>query len=655
MKATDLPALHSVSRPTIAPDASCAVVAVTRPDLGADSYVGQLWRVPLGGGSAQRLTRGFRDTAPRFSPDGALVAFLRAEAKTPPQLHIMLAGGGEPVAVTDQKLGVSAFEWSPDGARLAFTARVPEAGRYGTVDELGAGAEPPRRFTALKYRANGVGFTPDRRSHVFVVEVPDVSAEPVYPVAPSVEEPKPEQPPSVPDAVQLTRGDADHGAISWLPDGRIAFIAALHDTADTDLFRDVYAVDPATPEAGPVALTEKAFSGQLTYVDADGTLFAVAGDVGEGLDFVGRHAGLFRVTDGRATRLTGASLDLTETDALSSAGGSVFAQHRTRGRVELVGVTDSGTSTVFGGDVVVTGHDAVDQTVVISFASPSSSGELAVVRGGVTTVLTDFGAREREDGRVAPVEVTVSARDGYPVHGWVAVPDGEGPHPVILNIHGGPFAAYTVALFDETQVMVDAGYAVVYCNPRGSAGYGEEHGRVIKNRMGTVDMTDVLDFLDGVVAQHPPLDGARVGIMGGSYGGYLTAWTIAHDHRFAGAIVERGFLDPEGFVGTSDIGMFFGDEYVGTERELMDAQSPQAVVAQVTTPTLVLHSEEDWRCPLPQAERYFAALKRQGTEAELLVFPGENHELSRSGRPRHRVQRFEAIIAWWGRHLPVSP
>lgn len=653
MKATDLTLLHSVSRPTVAPDASCAVVAVTRPDVGADSYVGQLWRVPLDGGKPQRITRGFRDTAPRFSPDGAFIAFLRAEAKSPPQLHVMPAGGGEPVAVTDQKLGVSAFEWSPDGERLAFTARVAEPGRYGTVDDLGAGAEPPRHFTALKYRANGVGFTTDRRAHVFVVAVPDASGEPVYPVAPSAEEPKPEQPSAVPEAVQLTRGDADHGAISWLPDGRIAFVAALHDTADTDLFRDLYAVDPADPVAEPVPLTEKAFSAQLTHVDADGTLFAVAGDVGEGLDFVGKHAGLFRVAGGSVERLTDANLDLTETDALSSAGGMVFAQHRTRGRLELIAVSAEDASTVFGGDVVVSGHDAVGDVVVVSFASPSSNGEVAVVRDGVTTVLTDFGAPQREAGLAAPAELTVNARDGYPVHGWVAVPEGDGPHPVILNIHGGPFAAYTVALFDETQVLVDAGYAVVYCNPRGSAGYGEEHGRVIKYRMGTVDMTDVLDFLDGAVAQHPSLDGARVGIMGGSYGGYLTAWTIAHDHRFAGAIVERGFLDPEGFVGTSDIGMFFGDEYVGVDRELMDAQSPQAVVGQVTTPTLVLHSEEDWRCPLPQAERYFAALKRQGTEAELLVFPGENHELSRSGRPRHRVQRFEAILDWWGRHLPV--
>lgn len=653
MKASDLPLLHSVSRPTLAPDASCAVVAVTRPDLGSDSYVGQLWRVPLDGSAPRRITRGFRDAAPQFSPDGSLLAFLRADAKNPPQLHIVAASGGEPVPVTEQKLGVSEFRWSPDGRRIAFVSRVPEQGRYGTVDDLGPGAEPARRFTELKYRANGVGYTPDRRAHLFVVDVPGVDAEPAYPVAPSADDPSPEQPKTVPEPVQLTEGDADHGGISWLPDGRVAFIAARHASRDTDLFRDVYAIEPVA-SAKPVALTER-LSGQLTHVTHDGDLYVLAGDVGEGTDFVGRHVGLHRVDDGVVTRITDPEgVDLTETDAMSSANGTVYAHSRTRGRVHLVGARPDGSAeTVVGGDVVVSGHDAVGDTVVVSLATPTSSGEVAVVTDGATRILTDFGASLREAGIVEPVELTVDARDGYHVHGWVAIPEGEGPHPVILNIHGGPFAAYTAALFDETQVLVDAGYAVVYCNPRGSAGYGSEHGRIIKNRMGTVDMTDVLDFLDGAVATHPSLDADRVGIMGGSYGGYLTAWTIAHDHRFAAAIVERGFLDPEGFVGTSDIGMFFGDEYVGTQRDLMDAQSPQAVVHQVTTPTLVLHSEEDWRCPLPQAERYFAALKRQGTEAELVVFPGENHELSRSGRPRHRLQRFEIILDWWGRHLPV--
>ncbi len=262
--------------------------------------------------------------------------------------------------------------------------------------------------------------------------------------------------------------------------------------------------------------------------------------------------------------------------------------------------------------------------------------------------------RAAASGIVTPRELTVDGRDGYPVHGWVATPAGAGPFPVILQIHGGPYASYGIHLFDETQVLVDAGYAVVYSNPRGSAGYGRAHGRSIRQAMGTVDFADVIDFLEGAVAGDGRLDGQRVGIMGGSYGGFLTAWVIAHDHRFAGAIVERGFLDPVSFQGTSDIGTFFGDEYVGVSAEDMVRQSPLAVVDQVTTPTLVIHSELDFRCPLEQATRYYTALKRNGTEAEMLVFPGENHELTRSGKPRHRVQRFDAVLDWWQRKLPVT-
>jgi dipeptidyl aminopeptidase/acylaminoacyl peptidase len=300
----------------------------------------------------------------------------------------------------------------------------------------------------------------------------------------------------------------------------------------------------------------------------------------------------------------------------------------------------------------VGGADAAGETIVVSFADARTTGDVAVVEGAGLRRLTDFSVPLRSAGIIEPRELTVTGRDGYPVHGWVLVPEGEGPHPVLLNIHGGPFASYTHALFDEAQVYAAAGYAVVMSNPRGSAGYGQEHGRVIRQRMGTVDLTDVLDFLDGAIAEVPGLDAERVGIMGGSYGGYLTAWAIAHDHRFAASIVERGFLDPDAFVGTSDIGSFFGDEYTGTDPELMRSQSPQAVVDQVRTPTLVLHSSHDLRCPLGQAERYYAALKRRGAETELVIFPGEDHELSRSGRPRHRQERFDIILDWWAQHLP---
>jgi dipeptidyl aminopeptidase/acylaminoacyl peptidase len=266
-----------------------------------------------------------------------------------------------------------------------------------------------------------------------------------------------------------------------------------------------------------------------------------------------------------------------------------------------------------------------------------------------------FSAALRNQGDLAVAqELTIHGPDGYPVHGWLVRPPGKGPHPVLLNIHGGPFAQFTVALFDEAQVYAAAGYAVLMCNPRGSAGYGREHGLAIKGRFGTVDMQDAIAFLDGVLAKFPALDSGRAGIMGGSYGGYLTAWTTAHHHRFAAAIVERAFLDPVSFEGSADIGWYFGREYLGGTAADVAAQSPFHHVEQVQTPTLVIHSENDLRCPLEQGQRYYTALKRQGVETALLVFPGEDHELSRSGRPQHRRQRFEHILRWWAKFLPTA-
>ncbi|WP_207456978.1 S9 family peptidase [Herbiconiux sp. SYSU D00978] len=656
MKPNDIALLTSLGSPALDPVTPRAVVAVTRPDAGADANVGQLWSVPLDGGPARRLTRGFRDTSPRFSPDGSLLAFLRAEAGRPPQLHVVDARGGEPVAVTEQKLGVSAFAWSPDGARLAFVARVPEHGRYGSVEGLAANAEPPRRFTTLKYSANGVGITTDRRSQLFVVDVPDVSAEPLYPLYPSTE--PAEQPGAVPAPRQLTDGPYEHRAPVFSPDGtRIAVVAARHETRDHDLRSDVWAVPVDGGKPQLLTPGEGAAVNAADFTPA-GDLVTLASRIGEGRDFVAHNSALvLHPADGAApvTLTDPITTGLVPTEGIPSLGEGFVVLAENRGRVELRVVSRDGSSeTLPPADAEVTAVEVLGTSVVAVAGTADRFSELYRVTGDTASRITDFGSGLAERGILPGVETTIEGRDGYPVHGWVFTPEGEGPHPVLLSIHGGPYAQYTVTLFDEFQVYADAGYAVVACNPRGASGYGEEHGRTIRQRMGTVDLHDVLDFLDGAIAQNPSFDADRVGILGGSYGGYLTAWTIAHDHRFAAAIVERGFLDPDGFVGTSDIGSFFGDEYVGTDPELVRSQSPQAVVDQVRTPTLVMHSTDDLRCPLPQAERYYAALKRNGAEAELLVFPGEDHELSRSGRPRHRIQRFDAILEWFSRYLPTD-
>ncbi|WP_144718133.1 S9 family peptidase [Agrococcus jejuensis] len=656
MRAQHIEQLVELSRPAVHPE-GWAVVAASRPDVAANRRVGQLWRVSLADGVRTRITQGVADGAPQLTPDGTRILFTRADAKGRPQVWVMPADGGEPVQTTDAPGGVTGFRISPDGTRLALTVREVEPGRAGTVEGLTAEAQSPRRIVDLHAQRNGVGYRIDARSRVAVATILDVGAEPDYERAPApadagAEAPKPGS--RIPEATTLTSGDVEHVGAVWSADGREVLAIRVDLGPVTDLRGAIVAIPVDGGDEREVLGTEANLSIGEIAADAHG-VWAIAQDVTEsGIDFVARNASLYRVVgDAVEQRTDEESVDLAE-GHLTLVDDGVLVQDRTRGRVQVLHVGIDGVTRLTTDATEATGVATHGDQVVVTVQTPTSFGELGIVEGdGTVRILTDFGAPLQEAGITVPTEHDLVVRDGSRVHGWVWLPEGEGPHPVLLNIHGGPFAQYGVHVFDEAQVAVDAGYAVVQCNPRGSAGYGRAHGLSIRQRMGTVDLHDVLDFLDGALAAHPSLDADRVGIMGGSYGGYLTAWAIAHEDRFRAAIVERGFLDPDAFVGTSDIGSFFGDEYVGTDPELVASQSPMAVVSQVTTPTLVMHSERDLRCPLEQAQRYFAALHRQGTEAELLVFPGEDHELTRSGQPRHRIERFDAVLDWFGRRIPA--
>ncbi|ROR91600.1 S9 family peptidase [Nocardioides aurantiacus] len=667
MRPDDLDLLHACGRPALTPDGRVAVVAVTRPDLASDSYGGQLWRVPTDGSGAVRLTTGHHDRSPAVSPDGRRVAFLRSSPGTPPQLHLTALDGGEPLRLTDHPLGAGAAVWSPDGTRLAYAARVPEPGRYGTADDEGRtptpDAEPARLIAEPAYRRDDVGFTRDRRHHLFVLAVPPADATPgadlpVLPLAPR----------------QVTDGDADDTEPAWSPDGtRLAFLSSRHEGHETDLRSGVHlvAADAGAPEPAPQAvLTGDRALGGVQW-SPDGRLVVTGTETGpDGLGFVGRKArawvterpvadqevDLRPLTEEADLELAGGSA------ALVVAGGRVLVQDEHRGRVRLVALDPDGVheaEVLLDGRLVVAGHAASPDgaTVLATVADPERAGDLAVVRDGATTWLTDVSASLRHAGVSTPVEVEATLTGGHLVHGWVVLPDpgvyGEGPHPVLLHIHGGPHAQYDWALFDEAQVAAGAGYAVVMCNPRGSAGYGPDHARAIEHAMGTLDADDVLAFLDHALAADLPLDADRVGVVGGSYGGYLTATLTTRTDRFVAAVVERGYLDATSFVGSSDIGWFFPGGYHGSA-DAAAQQSPLTHVDGVTTPTLVIHSEHDWRTPVEQGQRWFTALRLRGVRTELLLFPAEGHELSRSGRPRHRRQRFEHLLRWWAEHLPVA-
>ncbi len=670
MRPDDLPLLRTASAPSLTPDGAIAVVAVQRLSTDTDRYPSSLWAVPTDGSPSRRLTSGPGDSAPTVSPDGRLVAFLRAPDKGAPQLTVVGLHGGEPVVITDHRTGAGAARWSPDGTRLAYSTRVPEEGRYGTSEDVGPDAEPPRLVTGNRYRIDGLGYTGDRRQHLFVLDlttVLDTLDDPTAELATL---------PLVPH--QVTDGDVDDAAPAWSPDGRwLAFVSDRHDSRDDDLRSGVYRVSADGGEVHPVATGDLSVD-QVEWV-GDDRLLLVAGDLGaEGLAFVGSTPGLFRLDlpqdlPGRpagpveGVRLTDLDTDLGEPGSrIVLAGDHVLLSTRDRGAVRLVRLpvdAEPGTApeVLVDGRRLVRGAAATTDgsVVAVVVSSPERSGDLGVVEDGDVRLLTDLSEPLRATGRVQPLhEREATAPDGYPVHGWVVLPDaevhGDGPYPVLLNIHGGPYAMYGWTLFDEAQVYAGAGYAVVMCNPRGSAGYGRDHGLAVQGAFGERDADDVLAFLDHVLTNDSlHLDAARVGVMGGSYGGYMTALLTTRTQRFVAAIVERGYLDPETFAGSSDIGWFFPSQYHGTV-EAMRAQAPMTHVEQVRTPTLVIHSEADWRCPVEQGQRWYAALRRQGVATELLLFPGEGHELTRAGRPKHRLARFEHVLRWWATHLPVD-
>jgi dipeptidyl aminopeptidase/acylaminoacyl peptidase len=630
VKPLDLSQMRLPGAPALSPDGSTAVVALSRAEFSADAYTSQLWLVRTDGtGAPRQLTHGWHDSSPRFSPDGRRLAFLRrADKSAKPQLWVMPVGVGEARQLTEEPLGVGAPDWSPDSTRLAFASRVPQEARYGTGrtddgEPIGPDGEPARRITKLLYRLDDLGFLHDRPAHLFVVDVDG-------------------------RLTRITGGERSHGDPRFSPDGQwLTFVSEQHEDWSDDWSADVCVI--RTDGTGLRALTGTTFWPAHPRFTPDGSAVVFTANVaGEGrVDPVLRQESLWSVpfTGGAARVLLDPAvyhLAAPGGDIAVTPGGVLFANER-RGAVQLLRVPFDGgpPDVVVDGERQVAGFAYENGVLVSTIAGPADWGELYAG----PRRLTDFGAGFEV---LEQTEITTAAPDGYPVHGWVIRPAGEGPHPVLLMIHGGPFSQFGWRLFDEAQVYAGAGYAVVFGNPRGSSGYGEAHGRAVRGNVGEVTAADVLALLDAAL-KSPDLDERRVGVLGGSHGGFMTTWLAAHyGSRFRAAVSERAVNSIESFVGSSDIGWFFADSlYVGD----FARQSPLTYADQISVPMLIIHSEQDWRCPLEQAQRLFVALKRRGAAVELLLFPGEGHELSRSGRPSHRVQRFDAILDWFARHL----
>ncbi|MGH8064444.1 MAG: S9 family peptidase [Candidatus Entotheonellia bacterium] len=647
MMPQDITRIRFVSDPQVSPDGRRVAFVVTMLSEEKDQYLSNIWMVNTAGGEPRRFTTGpKRDTKPRWSPDGTRLAFLsEREAHAKAQLYVMPAAGGEPTRLTNQPNGVMHHVWSPDGTRLAFMARVGGWQEPAHKEERQK-SKPVRVITTLKYKSNGEGFIYDRRPHLFVV-------------AADGGEPR-----------QLTDGDFADADPAWSPDGmHLAFVSSRHEDRDYDNASDIWLIPSHGGE--PRRLTDTAGPVSSPAFSPDGRIIAYLGH--RYRHESGRNKRVFTmpVAGGTPMCLT-VVLDRTcvpffsNVAPLWSADGQwiTFAAED-QGDVPIYRVRADGTAAperIITGERQVTGLSASREGVLLAFAAMDAVSPVEVfvchADGTGEKPLTDLNRAWKAEVTRSRPERFRYKRDGRQLDGWVMRPFGWKPgarYPALLNIHGGPHTQYGHHFFDEFQIYAGAGYAVIYTNPRGSQGYGEEFTRAVIGDWGGGDFADVMAGLDEALRRYDFIDPERLGMMGGSYGGFLTSWTVGHTDRFKAACSERAVNNTYTLFGTSDIGHSFSEAQSGylpwENMQWYIDHSPLTYAKDIATPLLIMHSESDLRCPVEQAEQLFVALKKQRKQVVFVRFPDEDHELSRAGRPRHRLERFRLILDWFARYL----
>lgn len=636
MRPDQLADFRTASDAHLHPDGTRVAFVVTTMDLDADDYRREIWW--FDGATSTRLTSGDADSSPRWSPDGTRLAFLRKGPADDdrPQIAVLPIDGGEARVIADFELGVSSISWSPDGSALLAVA----AEYIDGVDDEEERSRAPRRILDPSFRFDNVGWTYDRRSHLWIVDAESGATR------------------------KLTTGDNSEGSPAWSPDGEtIAYLSATDDDRWINPMGYVYTV--AVGGGDPEAVTGRG-PWQWVGYDPAGSLHAI----GTETEVWGLEAQPIQRIDGpgSTTRITDLDRNLMpgHPPGILAAprfldDGTIHALVEDRGTQRVIAIdADGSESDVLGGRRLITGWDPTGNggAAVFTATDPLNPGDVFWWDGEGERALTDLNPSFAEDAELVMPEEFTYESDGQEIHGWVLLPPGDDDVPLLFNIHGGPATQYGWGFFDEFQVYVGSGYGVVGVNPRGSSGYGDDHVVVPIGRWADEVPPDQADLKQAPYAaaeQFPRLDLDRMGIMGGSYGGLSTVMITSLDQRYRSAVAERGVYNWLSMAGTTDIPFFIGLYLEADQTEdpvaLWEASSLARAHA-IETPTLVIHSESDYRTPAEQGQQLFTLLYRRGIETELLLFPpGEGHELSRSGKPKHRKERFEAILDWHERHL----
>jgi dipeptidyl aminopeptidase/acylaminoacyl peptidase len=694
-----------IANPQVSPDGARTVFTRVVTDEKHTGYETSIWIVATTGNEAPvRLTNGKHDASPRWSPDSKLLAFVRGGEKDdsgkprPPQIAILSLAGGEARIVTDLPKGAAAPVWSPDSKRIAFLSSTTQedidkeqrkkndakAGGASAVEsvatshvsasksEADGDHEPDIHIiTRAVYRENDEGYLDFKRhEHIWVIEISTTSDEPAKPL-------------------QLTSGDYDEGDTRWTHDGsRIYFLTShvaepYYETPTTD----IYSV--ASTGGAPEKLATVSMGiGDLT-LSPDGRRVAFHGSVTQPVrSYSQPDLWVMDLAPNAQPRNLTASYDFDMGDAVfgdnaaprggngatlhwSPDGRWIFDIVAKQGRTPLVRVdaqTGAVTEITRGDQAVLDFAITPDsRTAVALVSTPVMIGDLFTVStgensDGAQARITDANkALWSQINLTAPEEINYKSFDGLPIQGWIQKPldfDPKKKYPLILDIHGGPHAAYGWVFDHEFQWMAAKGYVVLYVNPRGSTSYGQDFGNIIQYHYPGDDYRDLIAGVDEVL-KRGYVDPKKLGVTGGSGGGVLTDWTVTQTDRFAAAVSQRDISNWASWWYTADFTLFQANWFKAPPfQDPKDYANRSAItfVEKIHTPMMFILGQADYRTPQDSGgEQLFRALKYLKRPTAMVVFPRETHELSRSGEPWHRIERLDNIVGWFDKWLMGVP